>query len=585
MKFAIKKVYKDSNGKQVGYTVVSDNKTEVNIDISGLRDYFKCGKCVNAVLVSNSFVRGKSGNKLCFGKSSSSNAAKDSIADIYYGDELEDLIISSGVTQLKERDFVDNIQMHVNNQGKQIIGVSGLRGTGKTTGFLQAINKISDYKDSVVYLVIRSDITVTCRGLFNLLVNELNFAKYIFIDEVTRISNFTSESGILYDNFVLRYSKKLFICGTESLSLSLSRINGLYHRMILASITFISFTEAQRTMGFDLKQYMKMGGLYVADAFNDVNGLYDYVSTAVVDNIVNTLERNKSVSDIEVLRSISRDKLMRIIFLVLYSVIFTSLKINTEVRVSNVIGLFDLSHSLYDVETLNDIIRTQFGLTDRSIITEKEFNAVLQCLQRIGLLMRADNITKCDTSGNYQYCIANQCVTNVLYRELIRQIQNLGLNTNERAKNTGIKSVNGHVFEAIILAHVLKFITKKSGSVFYYHDNQHREIDLVIEMNNIDSDDLEYYLFEIKMTNDMETATIKASWLNDEFITSFFENRGTIVKRAIIYSGNSGIFKGFKSSDIYPMKGKSLAEIEEKNMNTSLISAMDFLINMGKYID
>ena len=59
---------------------------------------------------------------------------------------------------------------------------------------------------------------------------------------------------------------------------------------------------------------------------------------------------------------------------------------------------------------------------------------------------------------------------------------------------------------------------------------------------------LRYYLYEIKMTCDINTAIIKTKWLNDNKVSSYFSSRGEIAR------------------------------------GTALKSASDFLINMYKYI-
>ena len=91
---------------------------------------------------------------------------KTGIADVYTDESLRLLINSSGVMSLRSRDFVKGVVSYARNKDNRVVGISGLRGTGKTTGFLQAIYRLGYNK--CVYMVINPDTDVTCRDIYNL---------------------------------------------------------------------------------------------------------------------------------------------------------------------------------------------------------------------------------------------------------------------------------------------------------------------------------------------------------------------------------------------------------------------------------
>ena len=84
------------------------------------------------------------------------------------------------------------------------------------------------------------------------------------------------------------------------------------------------------------------------------------------------------------------------------------------------IDLFDLRSSMYSFVDVDDLIKRHFGIADTDSINDGEFSAVLQILMQIGLVIRLENICKV---GDYEYFIVNQCMTNVLLRDLAKVIQ------------------------------------------------------------------------------------------------------------------------------------------------------------------
>ena len=464
---------------------------------------------------------------------------KNGIADVYTDESLRLLINSSGVMSLRSRDFVKGVISYARNKDNRVVGISGLRGTGKTTGFLQAIYKLGYNK--CVYMVINPNTDVTCRDIYNLVMGELSSYRYIFIDEITRVKDFILQSSILYDSITLPTNKKLFIGGTESLSLVMSYIKGLYHRMVLTSVTFINYGEAKRTTGVSLQEYIRMGGLYKADIFSDINGLYNYVSTSVLDNIVGTMRRNANI--IPILSGVSDSKLMRVIFMVLYTVTFSKLRYSLNLK--RMIDLFDLRGSLYSFIDTDDLIKRRFGIADKDLISDGEFSAVLQILMQIGLVIRLENICK---AGEYEYFIVNQCMTNVLLRDLAKVIQESISDNTQLADDDNL---NSYILRSSVVAHALQLASKRGIGVYFYRDTDGEEIDLVFELESYDDFGdmtLRYYLYEIKMTGNIDTAITETKWLNDNKVSSYFSSRGEIAR------------------------------------GTALKSASDFLINMYKYI-
>ena len=164
---------------------------------------------------------------------------------------------------------------------------------------------------------------------------------------------------------------------------------------------------------------------------------------------------------------------------------------------------------------------------------------------QIGLVIRLENICK---AGDYEYFIVNQCMTNILLRDLAEVIQE---SISDSIQLADEDNFNSYILRSSVVAQALQLANKIGIGVYFYRDKNGREIDLVFELESYDDfgdTTLRYYLYEIKMTGDINTAIIKTKWLNDNKVSSYFSSRGEIAR------------------------------------GTALKSASDFLINMYKYI-
>lgn len=77
------------------------------------------------------------------------------------------------------------------------------------------------------------------------LINDLNTLynygyKYIFIDEITLLSDFINTAAVLSDIFSMM-GMKIVISGTDSLSFAMANRDELYDRNIMIHTSFISF--------------------------------------------------------------------------------------------------------------------------------------------------------------------------------------------------------------------------------------------------------------------------------------------------------------------------------------------------------
>lgn len=493
------------------------------------------------------------------------------VVDEYTDNALHRHILNSGVLQYNSRDFVQAIIDYCKNkENSRVLSISGLRGTGKTTGILQAINKLSDLNNTVL-ITIDEAANMDCLDLRNLILSKYKNKKYIFIDEITRIKDLVNNSAFLADNLCMS-GKKVILSGTDSLALVKAENAALYHRMININVTHISYEEAKKTANYSLHEYIEMGGLYRADRIKDIDGLRNYIDTAVVSNIMNTLTKNKGITSLLNIDGISIRKLRTIVFRIIYAVVYMNTQKIRPTNAKFIIDLFDYSTSaLYNAQNLNTLVCSQIGIDEVIKTNLQEVTSVLNAMQELGLIIKVENLYN---KLECNYYITNPSIVNQLLKSIVNILETTNL---PKKTNATINAKKGLLFESIVVTHTKRVADKFGNKVYYYHDNTNAEIDLIVEkVTGTSFDDL-YLYYEIKMTNDSDTAVVKSQWLNSPIINSNIN--GKVIGRGIIYGGKSKVFKGFENSQTYPPKNMTLQQIETQNLNIELISAEDYLIN------
>ena len=113
--------------------------------------------------------------------------------------------------------------------------------------------------------------------------------KYVFIDEITCMKDFTNRIGILMDQYTSR-GKRVVMSGTDSYAFW--NVDRYWHIGCLRSISFMSYEEARRTTGMDFSSYLMSGGLYGTEKYKGTKGLWNYIKDSIVDNLAFSVRRN-----------------------------------------------------------------------------------------------------------------------------------------------------------------------------------------------------------------------------------------------------------------------------------------------------
>lgn len=234
---------------------------------------------------------------------SSKTPDEDYKTNVIYGDGLSRLTLA--VKGFHRRYCYSTLERYLtgNTFGRVCI-LYGLRRTGKTTLLLQAIESMNDEQRSrSVYIKARTSDTMSDLSSDLKILSSLGY-EYIFIDEVTLLSDFIDSASILSDIFAMQ-GMKIVLSGTDSLGFWLTQTQELYDRAYMIHTTYIPFREYSYLLGIrDIDEYIRYGGTLKAGelafddddalaadaAFRDDESTRRYIDTAICNNIQHSLE-------------------------------------------------------------------------------------------------------------------------------------------------------------------------------------------------------------------------------------------------------------------------------------------------------
>lgn len=533
--------------------------------------------------------------------------------NVYTGSSLRTYIMSNIDKSWKCRDIVDGIVNYFDKPYKgMMFGLTGLRGTGKTVSLLQALVKMNKLSESM-YVTLATDSDIDCTGLCSYLEPKLGGIKYLVIDEATRIKNLIKNGDTLFEE-LKRFGIAVVLSGTDTLALAISSGDGLFHRIVEHNITFISLAEYERILCDETDKtrvvvsYIKSGGLMTPDNVRNFDTFKVYVNTAIVDNILSTVSKNKGISEFELVSKMSDTKLRSIVFGILYSIGYKAWRLDKalddhgdlhdesayesaggSVRFKNnfsiVINALSLSSIINKAEIVKMVCRT-LGVSEVVTVTQTELNEVLDYLEKIGIIVGLENMAH--SSHEVQYFVVNPSVYNQLYSEVIKAVDNESL---EGGRQIRLKAV----FESAVIVHAMKYADEHGLLAGYFRNSRGREIDLIVYklLDSFDFDESIYY--EIKLTDIMDDAVTRLSWLNNKTYSPGEEciptDAATVLGRYVIYNGVQGRFTGYSlpSSEIhdkYKSKGThdKLDALETMNKGIDFINGYDFMTNTSKYL-
>ena len=212
--------------------------------------------------------------------------------------------LANSVAKYGKRDCFSTLQKFVagSYDGKICI-LYGLRWTGKTTLLFQMLSELPIEKTAYIKVQTTDDMSRLTKDLKALF--ELGY-RYVFIDEITLLSDFIDTAAVLSDVFSMM-GMKIVVSGTDSLGFAMANRDELYDRSVTIHTSFIPFREYARLLNIrSVDSYIEYGGTLKMEnmSFDDSDAAFDevafrddentrkYIDTAISRNIQHTLKND-----------------------------------------------------------------------------------------------------------------------------------------------------------------------------------------------------------------------------------------------------------------------------------------------------
>lgn len=212
--------------------------------------------------------------------------------------------LANSVAKYGKRDCFSTLQKFVagSYDGKICI-LYGLRRTGKTTLLFQMLSELPIERTAYIKVQTTDDMSRLTKDLKVLF--ELGY-RYVFIDEITLLSDFIDTAAVLSDVFSMM-GMKIVVSGTDSLGFAMANRDELYDRSVTIHTSFIPFREYARLLNIcSVDSYIEYGGTLKMEnmSFDDPDAAFDevafrddestrrYIDTAISRNIQHTLKND-----------------------------------------------------------------------------------------------------------------------------------------------------------------------------------------------------------------------------------------------------------------------------------------------------
>ena len=444
--------------------------------------------------------------------------------------------------------------------------VYGLRRTGKTFMLRQAILDLP--RDNTAYIKIRTsdNMAMLNRDLMKLTSGGI---RYVFIDEITLMSDFIDSASLISDIYATS-GMKIVMSGTDSLGFALASDDELYDRTFTIHTTFIPFREHARLLGVtDVDEYIRYGGTFRVGeldfededlldegaSFKDDESTRRYIDTSIARNIQHSLAGYRAgghfrhLSDLyekgELTNAINRlveDMNHRFLMSVLTKD-FLSHDLGSYRQIDRKNSAAKGRESILDrldesgiIDTLMKIldIRNKEDMSVR--LSEDHINEIKQYLYMLDLIVDTPSET-IDSNVPIERVVFSQ--PGMRYSQAQALVYSL-MNDDEfikypavqrKAVTDGIlEEVRGRMLEEIVLLETIKTLPR--GKRAFKLEFATGEFDMVI----YDENELKCEIYEIKHSTQVTGAQYR--YLVDEEKCAATESKyGTITSRCVLYNG------------------------------------------------
>lgn len=369
----------------------------------------------------------------------------------------------------KKRDFVTEVEKYMDCRLNKVLLISGLRGTGKSIGVLQAMKN----RDAV-YITMEQGISTSADELMEVLAARTE--KIIVLDEYTWVKNRKNSEldGYLYT--LVNRGKRVIVTGTESISLEALKTDSLIHRAITIHTTHMSFPEYCRLYDVPMNQYscdkyLTQGGIFENYVIHNEHTMSNYIESAIIANLKGYVRDYRPLFD--------DTKIANIIYTLLYRAIWDLMRNDPK-----------LLQDKEKVDTQLALERLGIDLESTTVSTH-DIRLVAELLCSVGVLVKIPNLMneiediQEEIFKGYKTYIVNPSLTCQFIKTVFPSYDNMS-------------SILGSVYEANCMVDL--YFKKQAADTIYYIESKEAdnyEIDIVI-VGNDDTQKKQFYLFECK---------------------------------------------------------------------------------------
>ena len=478
--------------------------------------------------------------------------------------------------EYEKRDCYEILKNYVyGRESDKVCLIYGLRRTGKTTLIRQLLLDMNPEELSkAVYIKATPSDSIASVNADLKLLWQRGF-KYVFIDEVTLISDFI-DSASLFSDVYAAGGMKIVLSGTDSLGFYFAANEELYDRAIMVHTTFIPFREHSRLLRTDsVDEYIRYGGTLKAGelvfedkdansfdaSFRDDESARRYIDTAICKNIQHSLAYYESGGHFRHLKKLyEADELTNAINRIIQDMNheftkdvilrkFVSRDLRSAAQIlrsspdghmrTDALDNMDISGV---IDTLKKIlsIREQEDLTEQ--VSQAAATEIREYLKALDLIDYIDIETaSVDAGMDEKKVIFTQpgmryCQAEALVYSLLRDNKFKALSEREKLLITHkiLEDVRGIMLEDIVLTETRKALPR-SKMVFKLQFDV-GEFDMVIYDSKTDSCEI----YEVKHSDKSDKNQLK-HLLNKEHLELTEKKYGKITGKFVLYNGASGI--------------------------------------------
>ena len=481
--------------------------------------------------------------------------------------------LANSVAKYGKRDCFSTLQKFVagSYDGKICI-LYGLRRTGKTTLLFQMLSELPIEKTAYIKVQTTDDMSRLTKDLKALF--ELGY-RYVFIDEITLLSDFIDTAAVLSDVFSMM-GMKIVVSGTDSLGFAMANRDELYDRSVTIHTSFIPFREYARLLNIcSVDSYIEYGGTLKMEnmSFDDPDAAFDevafrddestrkYIDTAISRNIQHTLKNDHYGEYFNQLRELyEKGELTNVINRIVQHMNhrFVLRVVEDEFKSHDFGSAKDLllhdlpaerATVLYDVnekqilERLKAIIEVKEKSETTVPITQEHIDKVKKYLLMLDLIVNCPE--RYESGKQAEHIVFSQpgmryAIAKALVYSLMQDAYFASISEADKAYITGkiLDDVKGRMLEDIVLLEVCK-VAPSTMEAFKFKFDAGGEFDMVI----YDKAGQNCRIYEIKHST--ETNEKQTLHLRDAEKCQIVEKRfGPISGKFVLYRGKDTFAEG-----------------------------------------